>query len=47
MLKQLLKETELAFVFLNCDESEVRNSLENVSVESIIGNNKIIFIEEA
>ncbi|GGI27435.1 ATP-binding protein [Pedobacter mendelii] len=50
LLKQLVKETELPFVFLNCDEAEVRNTLENTSVErlkSIIGNNKIIFIDEA
>ncbi|MBC6109647.1 ATP-binding protein [Pedobacter fastidiosus] len=50
LLKQLVKETGLPSVFLNCDEAEVRNVLENTSVErlkSIIGNNKIIFIDEA
>lgn len=50
LLKQLVKEIGLPSVFLNCDEVEVRNSLENASVErlkSIIGNNKIIFIDEA
>lgn len=50
LLKQLVKETRLPSVFLNCDEIEPRNALEDASVErlkSIIGNNKIIFIDEA
>ncbi|RZL33185.1 MAG: AAA family ATPase [Pedobacter sp.] len=50
LLKALVKETGLPSIFLNCDEIEVRNSLENASVErlkSIIGSNKIIFIDEA
>jgi len=50
LLKELVKETGLPSIFLNCDEAEVRNTLENISVErlkSIIGNNKIIFIDEA
>ncbi|MCX2473910.1 ATP-binding protein [Pedobacter sp. MC2016-05] len=50
LLKELVKETGLPSIFLNCDEAEVRNTLENTSFErlkSIIGNNKIIFIDEA
>ncbi|MCZ4224611.1 ATP-binding protein [Pedobacter rhodius] len=50
MLKQLVKKTELPFVFLNCDEANVRNTLTDISIErlkSIIGTNKIIFIDEA
>jgi uncharacterized protein len=50
MLKQLVKKTELSFVFLNCDEANVRATLTNISIErlkSIIGTNKIIFIDEA
>lgn len=50
LLKQLVKETGLSSIFLNCDEVEVRNALQNASVErlkSIIGSHKIIFIDEA
>lgn len=50
MLKQLVTKMELPFVFLNCDEANVRTTLEDISVErlkSIIGLNKIIFIDEA
>lgn len=50
MLKQLIKKTELPFVFLNCDEANVRTTLTDISIErlkSIIGANKIIFIDEA
>ena len=50
LLKQLVIETGLPFIFLNCDEVEVRKTLENTSVErlkSIIGNNKIVLIDEA
>jgi len=50
LLKQLVKEIGLPSIFLNCDEVEVRNSLENANFErlkAIIGSNKIIFIDEA
>lgn len=50
LLKQLVKETGLSSIFLNCDEVEVRNSLENANFErlkAIIASNKIIFIDEA
>ncbi|WP_431294246.1 ATP-binding protein [Pedobacter sp. P26] len=50
MLKQLVNKTELPFVFLNCDEANVRATLTDISIErlkSIIGANKIIFIDEA
>lgn len=50
LLKQLVKETGLPSIFLNCDEVEIRNTLQNASVErlkSIIGTHKIIFIDEA
>ncbi|QPH39074.1 ATP-binding protein [Pedobacter endophyticus] len=50
MLKQLVKKMELPFVFLNCDEANIRTSLADISLErlkSIIGSNKIIFIDEA
>lgn len=50
LLKQMVKETGLPFVFLNCDEVEARNALQNTNLErlkSIIGSNKIIFIDEA
>jgi len=50
MLKQLVQKTELPFVFLNCDEANVRTALTDISIErlkSIIGSNKFIFIDEA
>ncbi|WP_293786165.1 ATP-binding protein [uncultured Pedobacter sp.] len=50
MLKQLVQKTGLPFVFLNCDESSIRTTLTDISIErlkSIIGSNKIIFIDEA
>ncbi|TDG35068.1 ATP-binding protein [Pedobacter changchengzhani] len=50
LLKQLIKKTELPYLSLNCDEAEVRATLENAGTErlkSIIGNNKIILIDEA
>jgi predicted AAA+ superfamily ATPase len=50
MLKQLVNKTGLPFVFLNCDEANVRATLTDISIErlkSIIGSNKFIFIDEA
>lgn len=50
MLKQLVNKTGLPFVFLNCDEANVRTTLTDISIErlkSIIGSNKFIFIDEA
>nr|WP_276901953.1 ATP-binding protein [Pedobacter kyonggii] len=50
MLKQLVNKTALPFVFLNCDEANVRTTLTDISIErlkSIIGSNKFIFIDEA
>lgn len=50
MLKQLVQKTELPFVFLNCDEANIRTTLTDISIErlkSIIGSNKFIFIDEA
>ena len=50
MLMQLVNKTELPFVFLNCDEANVRTTLTDISIErlkSVIGSNKFIFIDEA
>ncbi|WP_316845390.1 ATP-binding protein [Pedobacter psychrodurus] len=50
MLKQLVNKTGLPFVFLNCDEANVRTTLTDISIErlkSIVGSNKFIFIDEA
>ncbi|ARS40963.1 ATPase [Sphingobacteriaceae bacterium GW460-11-11-14-LB5] len=50
MLKQLVDKTGLPFVFLNCDEANVRATLTDISIErlkSIVGSNKFIFIDEA
>jgi uncharacterized protein len=45
-----ISDNEGDFLFLNCDDPHVRASLENVSttgLEQIIGNNKLVFIDEA
>lgn len=50
MLKKLAKKIEQSFVLLNCDEANVRTTLEDISMErlkSIIGAHKIILIDEA
>lgn len=50
MLKKLAKRKEESFVFLNCDEANVRITLEDISIErlkSIIGTHKILLIDEA
>jgi len=50
LLKQIVKKLNLPSVFLNCDEANVRSTLTDISTErlkSIIGSNKVIFIDEA
>lgn len=49
LMNMILKDYE-PFVFLNCDESHVRNQLENTNLNElkrIIGNKKLVFVDEA
>jgi len=50
LLKQIIQKAGLPFLSLNCDEAEVRSTLENAGIErlkSIIGTNRILLIDEA
>lgn len=50
LLKQILEDNKYPFSFLNCDEPDIRISLENVTstqLKSLIGNNKLVLIDEA
>ncbi|WP_443938055.1 ATP-binding protein [Pedobacter sp. MW01-1-1] len=50
LFRQIIKKTDQPYLSLNCDEAEVRATLEDASIErlkSIIGSNKIMLIDEA
>ncbi|WP_443946145.1 ATP-binding protein [Pedobacter sp. AW1-32] len=50
LFKEIVKESGQEYVILNCDEAQVRSTLEDISVErlkSITGQNKFILIDEA
>jgi predicted AAA+ superfamily ATPase len=50
LLETIRDENKLRALWLNCDEPDIRHSLENVSstqLKSLIGNNQLVFIDEA
>ncbi len=50
IIQQLASEFEAEYLFLDCDEPDVRALLENVTstrLKTIIGNKRIVFIDEA
>lgn len=50
LLREVAKASDRPYIFLNCDEPDIRNLLSGATsdkLKSIIGNNKLVIIDEA